>query len=93
LAVEPVAALPNQVRLEFVDADIRVVVEEVARITGMTFLFDPSRVKGKITVLAPKISFGPNYEDQMRRSAAYVDISKHVGRVNRDSTVIGERAA
>jgi hypothetical protein len=28
-----------------------------------------------------------------RRAGTYVDISKHVGRVNRDSTVIGERAA
>jgi len=53
LAVEPVPALPTQVRLEFVDADIRVVIEEVARLTGMTFLFDPSRVKGKITLFAP----------------------------------------
>jgi general secretion pathway protein D len=68
LAVEPVAALPNQVRLEFVDADIRVVVEEVARITGMTFLFDRSRVKGKITVLAPE-AVSPAQALELLRSA------------------------
>jgi general secretion pathway protein D len=53
LAAEPVSALPSQVRFDFVGADIHVVIEEVARITGTTFLFDSSRVKGKITLLAP----------------------------------------
>jgi type II secretory pathway component GspD/PulD (secretin) len=68
LAVEPVEALSNQVRLEFVDADIRVVIEEVARITGMTFLFDPSRVKGRITVLAPD-AVSPAQALELLRSA------------------------
>jgi putative tryptophan/tyrosine transport system substrate-binding protein len=39
------------------------------------------------------MSYGPNLAELFRRAATYVDISKHVGRVNRDSTVIGERAA
>jgi putative ABC transport system substrate-binding protein len=38
-------------------------------------------------------AYGPDAIDIARRAAGYVDISKHVGRVNRDSTVIGERAA
>jgi putative ABC transport system substrate-binding protein len=37
--------------------------------------------------------YGVSLADLGRRAATYVDISKHVGRVNRDSTVIGERAA
>jgi type II secretory pathway component GspD/PulD (secretin) len=41
-----------QARFTFENADISIVIEEVARRTGMTFLFDPARVKGKITVLA-----------------------------------------
>lgn len=41
-----------QSRLAFKDADIQTVIEEVARFTGTTFLFDPARVKGKITVFA-----------------------------------------
>lgn len=54
LTAMPVSAVASQVRFEFVDADLRVVVDAVARITGMTFVFDPTRVKGKITVLAPR---------------------------------------
>jgi type II secretory pathway component GspD/PulD (secretin) len=41
-----------QSQLVFKDADIQTVIEEVGRVTGTTFLFDPARVKGKITVLA-----------------------------------------
>jgi len=39
------------------------------------------------------MSYGPSYEDQLRRAAEYVDISKHVGRVNRESIVIDAVAA
>ena len=42
----------TQGQLAFKDADIQAVIEEVAKLTKTTFLFDPSRVKGKITVLA-----------------------------------------
>ena len=38
----------------FENADIQIVVKQVATLTGITFLFDPERVKGKITLLAPK---------------------------------------
>ncbi len=38
----------------FESADIQAVVKRVATLTGITFLFDPDQVKGKITLLAPK---------------------------------------
>ena len=40
-------------RFAFENADIKTVIAEVARLTGTTFLFDPARVKGTVTVLAP----------------------------------------
>jgi general secretion pathway protein D len=42
-----------QARFTFENADIKTVIAEVARLTGKTFLFDPARVQGTITVLAP----------------------------------------
>jgi type II secretory pathway component GspD/PulD (secretin) len=44
------ASADNQ--FAFKDADIQTVIGEVAKLTQTTFLFDPTRVKGKITVLA-----------------------------------------
>ena len=38
----------------FENADIHAVVKQVAALTGITVLFDPEQVKGKITLLAPK---------------------------------------
>ncbi len=38
----------------FENADIQTVVTQVAALTGITFLFDPEQVKGRITLLAPK---------------------------------------
>ena len=53
LATAPGSAVGGpQSELVFKDADIQTVIEEVGRVTGTTFLFDPARVKGKITVLA-----------------------------------------
>ncbi len=34
--------------------DIQTVVKQVAALTGITFLFDPERVKGKITLHSPR---------------------------------------
>jgi putative ABC transport system substrate-binding protein len=34
------------------------------------------------------LSYGPNYEDQLRRTAGYVDISKHVGRVKSERVLV-----
>jgi hypothetical protein len=39
------------------------------------------------------MSYGTNVVDLFRRAATYVDISKHVGRVNRESIVIDAVAA
>jgi type II secretory pathway component GspD/PulD (secretin) len=36
------------------NADIHAVVKQVAALTGITVLFDPEQVKGKITLFAPK---------------------------------------
>jgi hypothetical protein len=35
------------------------------------------------------ISYGPNFPDLSRRAATYVDISKHVGRVNCSRVLAG----
>jgi len=40
--------------LTFENADIVTVAKQIGRLTGTTFLFDPERVKGRITLLAPK---------------------------------------
>jgi len=39
------------------------------------------------------MSYGPSIADSFRGAATYVDISKHVGRVNRESIVINAVAA
>jgi hypothetical protein len=39
------------------------------------------------------MSYGPDIADLFRRAATYVDISKHVGRVNSDPIVNNESAA
>jgi general secretion pathway protein D len=53
LVAAPGAALEaSRSQLAFKNTDIQTVIEEVARLTGTTFLFDPARVKGKITLLA-----------------------------------------
>jgi putative tryptophan/tyrosine transport system substrate-binding protein len=39
------------------------------------------------------MSYGPDHADLYRRGAIYVDISKHAGRVNRESIVVDEMAA
>jgi general secretion pathway protein D len=38
----------------FENAEVSTVVAHVGRLTGITFLFDPEQVKGKITILPPK---------------------------------------
>ena len=40
--------------ISFENADIQTVVKQVAALTGITFLFDPEQVRGKITLLSPK---------------------------------------
>jgi type II secretory pathway component GspD/PulD (secretin) len=50
VAITAPASADNQ--FAFKDADIQTVIGEVAKLTETTFLYDPTRVKGKITVLA-----------------------------------------
>lgn len=40
-------------RFTFENEDIKTVIAEVARLTGTPYLFDPARVTGRITLLAP----------------------------------------
>jgi len=51
----------------FEDADIQTVVKQVAAFTGITFLFDPEQVNGKVTLLAPK-AVGPAEALELLRS-------------------------
>jgi len=37
----------------FENEDIQVVIKEVSRLTGVTFLFDPAQVRGRITLIGP----------------------------------------
>jgi len=39
------------------------------------------------------LNYGPSVSDGLRRAATYVDISKHVGRVNDESILVDEIAA
>jgi type II secretory pathway component GspD/PulD (secretin) len=54
--------------LSFENADIHTIVKQVGRLTGITFLFDPEQVKGKITLLSPK-SVSPGEALALLRSA------------------------
>ncbi len=49
----PAWATPSAA-FSFENADIQTVIKHVGSLTGITFLFDPEQVKGKITLLAPK---------------------------------------
>lgn len=49
----PAWATPSGV-FSFENADIETVVKHVGGLTGITFLFDPEQVRGKITLLSPK---------------------------------------
>jgi general secretion pathway protein D len=46
-------ATPSEA-FSFENADIQAVINHVAGLTGITFIFDPEQVKGTITVLSPK---------------------------------------
>ena len=63
----PVRATPAE-PFGFENAEISTVVKHVGRLTGITFLFDPEQVKGKITVLSPK-SVSPAEALELLKSA------------------------
>jgi general secretion pathway protein D len=52
----------------FENAEVATVVRHVGKLTGITFLFDPEQVKGKITVLSPK-SVSPAEALELLKSA------------------------
>jgi general secretion pathway protein D len=66
-ALDPAGAAPAE-PFGFEDADIATVVRHIGRLTGITFLFDPEQVRGKITVLSPK-SASPADALELLRSA------------------------
>jgi general secretion pathway protein D len=49
----PASAAPSG-PISFENVDIQTVVKQVAALTGITFLFDPEEVRGKITLVSPK---------------------------------------
>jgi general secretion pathway protein D len=53
LGAAPASATPPW-PISFENDDISTVVKQVAGLTGITFLFDPEQVRGKITLLSPK---------------------------------------
>jgi general secretion pathway protein D len=63
----PVQAAPAE-PFGFENAELSTVVKHIGRLTGLTFLFDPDQVKGKITVLSPK-SVSPAEALELLRSA------------------------
>jgi general secretion pathway protein D len=63
----PVQAAPAE-PFGFENAELSTVVKHIGRLTGLTFLFDPDQVKGKITVLSPK-SVSPAEALELLKSA------------------------
>ncbi|MDZ7641026.1 MAG: hypothetical protein U5J62_03215 [Desulfurivibrio sp.] len=53
MAAEKVGGAEETVTLNFKDAEIKSVVDSVARITGKTFVIDPA-VKGEVTIVSSK---------------------------------------
>jgi len=56
IRVTPAEAQPAapSVMLSFENADIQTVIKAVSSLMGITFLYDPEQVRGKITLLSPK---------------------------------------
>ncbi len=76
----------------FENADIHAVVKQVAILTGITFLFDPEQVKGKITLLSPK-SASPTEALELLKSALALHGYTLLGRAEGTWIVPAERAA
>ncbi len=66
-ATGPAWATPSEA-LSFENTDIQTVIKHVGRLTGITFLFDPEQVKGKISLLSPK-SVSPAEALELLKSA------------------------
>jgi general secretion pathway protein D len=67
LAAEAQQATPSVI-LSFENTDIQTVIKAVSTLTGITFLYDPEKVRGKITLLTPK-SISPAEALELLKSA------------------------
>jgi general secretion pathway protein D len=64
----PRVAWAEEVPFTFENAEVHTVIKKASELTGMTFLFDPEQVKGKITILSPK-KVSPEEALQLLQSA------------------------
>src|SRR4029450_6121634 len=76
----------------FENADIQTVVKQVATLTGITFLFDPEQIKGKITLLSPK-GVSPTEALELLKSALALHGYTLLGRAEGTWIVPAERVA
>ena len=90
-AAGPALAATSQ-PFTFENADIQTVVKQVATLTGITFLFDPERVKGKITLLSPK-GASPTEALELLKSALALHGYTLLGRAEGTWIVPAERVA
>ena len=54
LVLPPAAAAVPAADVPMENVDLQTLIKQVGTLTGTTFLFDPTQVKGQITLLAPK---------------------------------------
>ena len=64
----PRVAWAEEVPFTFENADVHTVIKKASELTGITFLFDPEQVNGKITILSPK-KVSPEEALELLRSA------------------------
>jgi general secretion pathway protein D len=87
----PARATPAE-PLHFESAEISTVVKHVGRLTGITFLFDPEQVKGRITILSPT-SVSPEEALELLKSALAVHGYRLVSSAGGTLIVPAERLA
>ena len=90
-AAGPALAATSQ-PFTFENADIQTVVKQVATLTGITFLFDPEQVKGKITLLSPE-GVSPTEALELLKSALALHGYTLLGRAGGTWIVPAERVA
>ena len=90
-AAGPALAVASQ-PFTFENADIQTVVKQVATLTGITFLFDPEQVKGKITLLSPE-GVSPTEALELLKSALALHGYTLLGRAEGTWIVPAERVA
>jgi general secretion pathway protein D len=68
--IGPPAGATRPLAFSFENVDLHTVVKTVAQLTGITFLFDPARVKGNITLIAPGDVSGAQALELLRSALA-----------------------